>query len=178
METNRGRCPAGVRRAFPGFTLIEILVVVAVIAMLIAILLPGLSRSREAARASVCLSRLHNLHVAMRVYADEYRTFPVADQDDVLKDLEMPENVWHCPADRVRKAAAPGNVPYSSYTYLAPIYMDPPGYPYALVQLKPHVALRKYENNPNLPLFWNFEGWHDQARNVVYWNGSARRKDW
>jgi prepilin-type N-terminal cleavage/methylation domain-containing protein len=178
MVQPRGRCPEGARRAFPGFTLIEILVVVAIVALLIAILLPGLARSREAGRASVCLSRLHNLHIAMRVYADDYRTFPVAEQDDVLTELEMPGKVWRCPSDRQRGALFPAHVAYSSFTYLAPVYMDPPASPFALTQLKPQNALRKYENNPLLPLFWDYDTWHDADRNVVYWNGSAQRRNW
>lgn len=178
MDRSIGRCPAGVRKASPGFSLIELLVVVAIVALLVGILLPGMSRSREAARGAVCLSRLHNLHVGMRVYADDYRTFPVAEQDDVLTTLELPDKVWHCPSDRVRREGAVEGIAYSSYTYLAPIYMDPPPNSTALTQLKPLNALRKYENNPKLPLFWDYDGWHERDRNVVYWNGAAERKNW
>jgi prepilin-type N-terminal cleavage/methylation domain-containing protein len=178
MAHIHGRCPGGVRTAFPGFTLIEILVTVAIIALLIGMALPALAGARDAARASTCLARLHNLHVSMRIYADSYRTFPVAEQDDVLSDLEMPDTVWKCPSDKIRSAAAPAELPYSSYTYLAPIYMDPPPEVHTLAQLKPVNALRKYENNPRLPLFWDYDPWHDRDRNIVYWNGSAQRRNW
>ena len=47
-----------------GFTLIEVLVVVAIIALLAAMLLPSLARAREQARASACLSHLHQFGTA------------------------------------------------------------------------------------------------------------------
>ena len=53
-----------------GFTLIEVLVVVAIIALLISILLPSLSRAKEMSRRAVCASRLHNMGVAVHTYAD------------------------------------------------------------------------------------------------------------
>jgi len=52
----RGRLPVG--RSGHGFTLIEVLVVVAIIALLIAILLPALRAAKERARNAVCLSNL------------------------------------------------------------------------------------------------------------------------
>jgi len=52
------------------FTLIELLVVIAVIAILIAILLPYLGRSKEAARTLVCLSQLRQLGAGWEMYAD------------------------------------------------------------------------------------------------------------
>lgn len=52
------------------FTLIELLVVVAIIALLMAILLPSLGNAREQGRVAVCLSNLHNLAVAVQMYAD------------------------------------------------------------------------------------------------------------
>ncbi len=52
-----------------GFTLIEVLVVAAIIALLISILLPALSRARQQSRATVCLSNLRQLGMAVNMYA-------------------------------------------------------------------------------------------------------------
>lgn len=51
------------------FTLIELLVVVAIIALLLAILLPTLSHVRERSRRAVCGSNLHQLGLAVHLYA-------------------------------------------------------------------------------------------------------------
>ncbi|MBX3317681.1 MAG: type II secretion system protein [Phycisphaeraceae bacterium] len=56
-----------------GFTLIETLVVVAILAILIGVLVPTLSSAREAGRAAVCLSNLRQASAICRVYADENR---------------------------------------------------------------------------------------------------------
>jgi prepilin-type N-terminal cleavage/methylation domain-containing protein len=58
------------RRA--AFTLLELLVVVAIIAALTAILLPNLSRARTKARTTACASNLRSLGIALSLYLDEH----------------------------------------------------------------------------------------------------------
>lgn len=56
------------RQQRPGFTIVELLVVISVIALLIALLMPALSAAREVARASQCLSNLRQVGMAGQYY--------------------------------------------------------------------------------------------------------------
>ncbi|MCB9844595.1 MAG: type II secretion system protein [Phycisphaeraceae bacterium] len=62
------------RRAF---TLIELLVVIAIIAVLVAILLPALSGTREAGRSAVCLSNQRQIGAAAGSYAETFEEWVV-----------------------------------------------------------------------------------------------------
>ncbi len=64
---------ASAHRTPRGFTLIEILVVVAIIALLISILLPSLAAARLQARTAVCLSHLRQLTTANYYYSGDNR---------------------------------------------------------------------------------------------------------
>jgi prepilin-type N-terminal cleavage/methylation domain-containing protein/prepilin-type processing-associated H-X9-DG protein len=56
-----------------GFTLLELLVSIAIIALLAAILLPAIMQSRAATRRTVCISNLRQWAMAMKMYADTHK---------------------------------------------------------------------------------------------------------
>ena len=61
------------RGAGGGFTLVELLVVVGVIAVLASLLMPALARAREQGRRAACLSNVRTLTAAWLAYAENHR---------------------------------------------------------------------------------------------------------
>jgi prepilin-type N-terminal cleavage/methylation domain-containing protein len=96
------------------FTLIELIVVIAIIGILAALLLPVLTRAKEAARGTSCLNNLHQIGIGLQLYVQDNNNHLPIMRDKSLtttNDLSSPDqvlssqlsgnkNVWRCPSDR------------------------------------------------------------------------------
>ncbi|MCX8156471.1 MAG: DUF1559 domain-containing protein [Verrucomicrobiae bacterium] len=116
MKQARQRCRRGGRWGFgPGaFTLLELLVVIAIIGLLAALLLPVMTRAREAGRAAACISNLRQVGLAIQLYTqDHHNRLPImrdqppgapatnvpAGPERVLAPYLGNTNVLRCPSD-------------------------------------------------------------------------------
>ena len=95
------------QRHHGGFTLIELLVVIAIIALLMAILMPALSRARKQTRAVACLSNLKHWGLIFKMYTDDnearfYGAWSTTQQGHVwigaLRPYYQDENITFCPS--------------------------------------------------------------------------------
>ena len=100
-----------------GFTLIELLVVIAIIGILAGILLPVLSRARESARKTQCMSNIKQIGMGLIMYANENAEIFPSDSAyggaspamrglNLLYDTYVSDNkVFNCPRDTTVSAA-------------------------------------------------------------------------
>ena len=81
-----------------GFTLVELLVVVGIIALLVTILMPTLSRAMELARRSICGANQNTIGKGIQIYMAEHEAFPLlydwGDSVATLDNNTHSDDIW------------------------------------------------------------------------------------
>lgn len=152
-----------------GFTLIDVLVSLAIVALLVALIAPSISKSLQAARQTKCASNLREIQRGMMVYVDAYQSTPIWNEyptDEERAIVDVPDAVWRCPSDPNRGVNRRGG--QTSY--------DASGFR----AMRWH-SLRNGDRFTNtqtdmtaLAVAWDHSTCHFGKRNRVYANGMVR----
>jgi prepilin-type N-terminal cleavage/methylation domain-containing protein/prepilin-type processing-associated H-X9-DG protein len=186
-------------RGSPGFTLVELLVVIGIIAVLIAILVPALSKAREQSRITACKSNLRGIGQGLFLYANTFRDkLPNANPTGTWKtygptnelltyfarDTVNNTLIFYCPSDRDPPPAsietADHDLPNSARG----------SYEFFSVYFAPEFGLKLGRVNSQCPVAWDVDGGAkvskvhnhgDKGGNVLFADGHVDfqpRKDW
>jgi len=133
------------------FTLIELLIVIAIIAILAAILFPVFNNARKKALQTSCISNLQQLGTAMRMYAQDFDDqFPYALYNDVMRSgwadvifagYVNNDQIYDCPANTLRMDRYTG-VGYAQSRFIRAYEGEAGvGYSYGINAMEPNISL-------------------------------------
>jgi prepilin-type N-terminal cleavage/methylation domain-containing protein len=133
-----------------GFTLVEVLVVIAIIGLLVALLLPAIQAARESARRSQCQNNLKQIGIAVQGHLDAKKAFPMGrnriDQYAVSWAFFLLPYMEEAPVYTAHVEKARNDDPANTETMRTPIEA------YACPSRRTAAADRNFDNNDAPPL--------------------------
>ncbi|HEV7179963.1 MAG TPA: prepilin-type N-terminal cleavage/methylation domain-containing protein [Candidatus Baltobacteraceae bacterium] len=120
------------RESERGFTLIEMMIVVAIIAILVAILVPNFIRARAQAQTAACEANLKEIATILELYQTDHQTYPTGNNTPVtIADTDLAPYLKQTPVDPVNPSGtyeftvSNGGTGNPSYTIVCPGQHDP-----------------------------------------------------
>ena len=183
-----------------GLTLIELLVVIGIIALLAAIYLPVMSRAKEEAKRTECISNLRQIGYAFRIFSqDQQGRFPMgvkaryggtmeySRRGDVFRHFQAISNLvdsstlLHCPSDRIRSSTNWSNLSDSNISYLVGLDARA-NHSFHILAADRNMASRVYSGGQVMPvttntvLEWTTE-MHKLQGNLLFADGHVEKAD-
>lgn len=158
---------------FSGFTLVELIFVIAILGILVTLFFPVTAMMRERAERIRCMGNLRSLHVALGAYTQLQGHWPQVPEDlsmraedewliEEMKKVQLPEEIWYCPT--LKRLMDAGE-------------KDPPSEEDSTL----HYSITGFDDGPFTPYKWAGQPWaaengnnHGDGALVAFPDGSIR----
>jgi hypothetical protein len=159
-----------------GFTLVELLVVLAIVLVLIALLLPAVQAIRESARTTQCANNQHQLGVVFQKYISSFQKSPtaVAMMNNMGQYLTGQTGVYSCPSSAAVASNALGAADYGANMCLSSL-VDEAG---KIIMADSYDSMLRWSGMDDPKWKLTVAPRHSGFMNVLYYDGSVGRKEY
>jgi len=148
-----------------GFTLIEVLVVIAIIGLLVGITIPVMSMAMKSGQRATSTSNLRQIGMALRSYIEDSGGYPRAGADGLVRSGHLSESILLAPGDPFKegyakriRACKPWDLPFDYPQSYETVIYD-----FAVLDGAWLANLKKYDSNPGMFIARTHGTWNSDS---------------